>query len=335
MTKPRDELLERYAEAVAQDPRRPSDRVRNAARAHAQMLHDQAAAVQRAERGAPTKLAANQPQWTISLVASLAVVGLAGLLYVQIDRGVPEDREAALGTVVPTAAPSTPPVARPAPLSPPVQSDAPQAPPPEKPSPAKTTPYADKEMAPRPAAAPVVDVAQATANVTRERAYSTPLAEADMAATAVNKTANQLASAGSMRDAKSEAGAESAARMAPTARPATAMAPPAPAPMPAVPRRMNTTGVEAATTEFMEAARNGRTESLQKLLAQGVAINGRDDNSNTALMLAVRHGQAAAVRKLLALGADASLTNHEGMTALQIATQLGLLDMVQLLQAPQ
>ena len=42
MTEPRDELLERYAEAAAQDLRRPSERVRNAARAHAQMLRDQA-----------------------------------------------------------------------------------------------------------------------------------------------------------------------------------------------------------------------------------------------------------------------------------------------------
>ena len=96
--KPLDGLLERYAEAVAQDTRRRSDRVRTAAQAHAQMLRDQAAVVQRVEGAAPPKPEANRSQWTISLVASLAVVGLAGSLYVQIDRGTSEDRDAALGT---------------------------------------------------------------------------------------------------------------------------------------------------------------------------------------------------------------------------------------------
>ena len=77
MNQPRDELLERYADAVAQDPRRPSERVRNAACAHAQLLHDQTAAMLPAKNGAAARPAANQPQWTLSLVASLAVVGLA------------------------------------------------------------------------------------------------------------------------------------------------------------------------------------------------------------------------------------------------------------------
>ena len=55
MTPTRDELLERYADAAAQDPRRPSDRVRDAARAHAQMLRDQAATAYRLESAKPAK----------------------------------------------------------------------------------------------------------------------------------------------------------------------------------------------------------------------------------------------------------------------------------------
>ncbi|MES2581094.1 MAG: ankyrin repeat domain-containing protein [Pseudomonadota bacterium] len=115
MTKPRDELLERYAEAAGQDPRRPSDRVRNAARAHSQMLRDQAAEVKRVDGSAPITTAANQPQWTFSWVASLAVVGLAGLLYLQIDQGAPEDRQIALGAPAPGPAPA--PMASPAPAA--------------------------------------------------------------------------------------------------------------------------------------------------------------------------------------------------------------------------
>ena len=102
MNQPRDELLERYADAVAQDPRRPSERVRNAACAHAQLLHDQTAAMLPAKNGAAARPAANQPQWTLSLVASLAVVGLAGLMYLQIDRSTQQDREIAMGAAAPS-----------------------------------------------------------------------------------------------------------------------------------------------------------------------------------------------------------------------------------------
>lgn len=109
MNQPRDELLERYADAVAQDPRRPSERVRNAACAHAKMLRDQAAVVQQAQSGAADRPAANQAQWTLSLVASLAVVGLASLMYLQIDRSTPQDREIAMGAAAPS--PTNPPTA--------------------------------------------------------------------------------------------------------------------------------------------------------------------------------------------------------------------------------
>jgi Meckel syndrome type 1 protein len=335
MSQPCDELLERYAEAVAQDPRRPSDRVRNAARAHAQMLRDQAAVTQRAQSVAPPKPAANQPQWTISLVASLAVVGLVGLLYVQIDRGTPKDRDAALGTSVRTEAPATSSAASPAPPESPTpameahqrSTDKPMAgippvanPPATAAPPSKPMAIARKEMLPGPAAAPVQDAAQTMAHATPEQNYSAPLAESDTAPKLVGKVANQLAGAGAMRDAKSATQAESAARMAPAA----AMAPAA-----------RTVGASPAAALFMEAVRTGHIDAMQKLLAQGVAVNTRDDYGNTALMLAVRHHQTAAVRKLLALGADTTLVNDEGLTALQLANQLGLADMVQLLQPPQ
>ena len=308
--KPRDALLERYAEAVAHDTRRPNDRVRNAARAHAQMLRDQAAAMQRAHAAASPKPAANQPHWTISLVASLAVVGLAGLLYVQIDRGTPEDRDAALGTAAQT-----------------------EAPPPESPTPAMQARQrpADTPMA----AAPTIEHSPVTdapmANATTDRAYSAPPVETDTAPKLGTKAANQIASA------------ESVARMTPGARATAVMAPAAPAPAAAAvaaaaasgtPRLAREMEASSATALFMEAVRTGQPETIQRLLVQGVAVNTRDDNGNTALMLAVRHRQVAAVRTLLAMGADTSLVNHDGLTALQFANQLGLADMAQLLQAP-
>ena len=185
MTEPRDELLERYAEAVAQDLRRPSDRVRNATRAHAQMLRDQAAVAQRAESATPAKPAANQPQWTFSLVASLAVVGLAGLMYLQIDRGASEDREVAMGTPAPS------------PTLPAARTDTAQAPraasPPASPAPAAIAGH--KEMPPSPAVQPLKDSVQITANVATIPAYSAPPAEANAEPKTMDKSTEQLAGA--------------------------------------------------------------------------------------------------------------------------------------------
>ena len=341
MNEPRDELLERYADAVAQDPRRPADRVRNAARAHAQMLRDQAAALHRVESDAPPKPVANQPQWTLSLVASLAVVGLAGLLYLQMDRGTPEVRETALGTATRRDAPAPPaPSAAPS-----ARTDTAQASPPEQPAPAleahkrpseKTLPATPakapavatrQEMSPSPPTVPLEDSAQTMANAATARAYSAPTAEADAAPRSVSKAADQVASAGAVGDAKSGASVDPHGRGATPAMPAAA-APPG------TPRRAREMDAGTATALFLEAVRAGRVETMQKLLAQGVAINARDDRGNTALMVAVRQRQAPAVRKLLDMGADTTLVNEEGLTALGLASSLGLADMVKLLQAP-
>jgi hypothetical protein len=305
MTEPRDELLERYAEAIAQDPRRPSERVRNAARAHAQMLRNQASDVQRAEGIAPAQTAANQPRWRLSLVASLAVVGLAGLLYVQIDQGESQDREIALGAPPPGAVPA--PTALP---TLPAQKAAPAL--------AKTAPPSVYSVEP-------AEAAPRTAKQMHTAAQQIARAE-----TAVPETRNETRE-------------ESAARAAPS--PVYAPAPAAPAAAtptvvaaaPAVAdtsRSRQALVVGTAASQFLQAARGGQVEALQRLLAQGVAINTRDDKGNTALMLAVTHRQLHAVRTLLDMGADPALVNNEGWTALRLASELDMPGMVLLLQTP-
>jgi hypothetical protein len=316
MTEPRDELLERYAEAAAQDPRRPSERVRHAARAHAQMLRDQASEAKRAEGSAPTRPAANHPRWTLSLVASLAVVGLAGLLYVQIDQGEPQDREIALGAPSPSAIPApTSPTAPPALSAPPAQNAAP-----------------------------------ALAKAAPPRVYSTvPTEAAPHTAKQTHTAGEQIASAdAAVRETTNEARAESAVRAA-TAQmraPATpaatapaklAAAPAAVAAAPAmadISRSRQAMVVDTAAAQLLQAARGGQVETVQKLLAQGVAINTRDDKGNTALILAVTYRQPNVVRILLDRGADPALVNNEGMTALRLASQMEMPEMVQLLQTP-
>lgn len=376
--KPRDELLERYAEAVAQDARGPSDRVRNAARAHAQMLRDQAAVVQRAAGATPPKPAANQPQWTLSLVASLAVVGLAGLLYVQIDHGTPEDREVALGVpAISDIAPAPAPAPATATATARAYSgrtevaqaadtrqradgkalegvSAAAAPPlavaPAKNAIADTT---DKKAAPTHATAPLPDAPQAAGNVAAAKPQAdAPPTEADAVQRAdANRATGNLASAGGMRDAHKEARAEALPRAAaPMVKSAAAPAalatapPPPPAPAavaappgdvaPAIAARVRPTQVNPAAAQFLEAARSGQTETMERLLSQGISVNTRDDGGNTALMLAVTHQQGPAVRRLLAMGADPSLVNREGFSALQLANRLALADMAKLLQTP-
>ncbi len=102
-----DDLVRLYHEASAGDPRRPSDAVRDAASAHARML-TQAVEDQAPElplQSAEPRPAANAGRWRISMLGSLAVLGMAGLLVLQFDRGTPEERDLVRGAARPSSAP--------------------------------------------------------------------------------------------------------------------------------------------------------------------------------------------------------------------------------------
>ena len=58
----------------------------------------QAALNVQAHVGHRSGAAANDGQWRLRALGSLAVLGLVGLLALQFDRGTPEEREAAFGT---------------------------------------------------------------------------------------------------------------------------------------------------------------------------------------------------------------------------------------------
>jgi cytoskeletal protein RodZ len=89
-----DELTQRYREASEQEDARPGAHVRAAVRAHAQML---AAAPLPTAPAASSPVAANQSHWKITALATVAVVGLTGLLLLQFQRGTPEEQEIAYG----------------------------------------------------------------------------------------------------------------------------------------------------------------------------------------------------------------------------------------------
>ncbi len=317
-----DELLERYADAASQDTSRPSARAREAIRTHASMLAQARAATPTESPVPPSPHAANQSRWAVSLLASLAVVGLSTLLMLQMDRGSPDDREVAMGTPKPAhTAPQRP--ATPATASV-ATADAP-APPPRAALPAPT-PVRAEAVPPRAGNATEADRSRA-----RESVASPP----------VQETHPQAQRPGSAQGVLTDSGSA----------PAMPAAPPAPvlradsvanmtlnkatAPATGASTRAQLLQAAAPTVQFLDAVRNGQIAIAEALVQQGQSVNSRDDKGDTALMVAVTYRQAGMAVKLLTLGADRQLVNRDGFTALDIARRLDLPDLVQLLQAPQ
>jgi type IV secretory pathway VirB10-like protein len=106
-----DPLLERYREANALDPARPSANVREnvLARSRAATL------------GEARPAAANDAFWRWRALGGLAVLGLAALVVLEFDRGTPEERDA-------VRAPAAPQTTAPAPVAPPASAAKPPRP---------------------------------------------------------------------------------------------------------------------------------------------------------------------------------------------------------------
>jgi hypothetical protein len=136
-----DELVRRYHEASAQDPARPSPALREAVLAQARAAAARSASTAGDAESSPEKTpewianndpltlgsdqksskspkqatnngrhAANDSSWRLRAVASVAVLGLATLLFLQFERGTPDERELTSGgpALAPPALPSRP-----------------------------------------------------------------------------------------------------------------------------------------------------------------------------------------------------------------------------------
>jgi len=68
-----------------------------------------------------------------------------------------------------------------------------------------------------------------------------------------------------------------------------------------------------------KAAIDGDGATVERLIADGVDLDGRDRHGQTALMLAARHGQEAVARILVRHGADLDATAKYGLSALMLA----------------
>ncbi len=368
-----DELTQRYREASEQDDARPGAHVRGAVRAHAQMLA--AAAAPLPASPAPLPAAANQSRWKVSALATVAVVGLTGLLLLQFQRGTPEEQDIAYGqrrAAAPSASVQAPAAAPPAPSAPaPLErSTHEEARPPARPqahkpaAPAEPTrPLAntapapalqEAEAPPVPGRVGAVSGFPASPPLPGETPAGTGTAAAPVATpappTAPPRTevrerlaAQDAAAARSMAPPPPAAANEAARSSLPESAPPAAHAAAgsglrrddaADKRLAAAAPRADSGRSSAALPEGLrEAARTGRTPQVESLIAQGVAIDARDNLGRTALMLAAANGQSATVQKLLALGANPALVDHEGLSAAQQARRLGHTRIAELIDA--
>ena len=144
MNRPDDELLRRYREASALDDARPSPALREAVLAQARAAAPSRPAAtataahpegpdliaprghsaleaasndpkNEASRPTAASLAANDAFWRLRAVAGVAVIGLATLLFLQFERGTPDERDLTHGT--PRITPAPVPMPAPSPAS--------------------------------------------------------------------------------------------------------------------------------------------------------------------------------------------------------------------------
>lgn len=83
--------------------------------------------------------------------------------------------------------------------------------------------------------------------------------------------------------------------------------------------------------QLCAAARKGEVRTIQRLLENGAAINGRDQHGWTALHRASLKGRTEAVRALIEKGVDIDAREEDGYTALHCAVESGHADVIELL----
>jgi len=84
--------------------------------------------------------------------------------------------------------------------------------------------------------------------------------------------------------------------------------------------------------KFLKAAEQGKISALKKTIKQGVDVNERSQEGNTALILAAANNHPEVIQLLLSNPAiDVNMQNNAGKTALILAATKGYLGIVELL----
>ena len=370
-----DELVRRYHEASAQDPARPSPALRETVLAQARAAAARSASSTGDAESSPDKTpewiannnpltpgsdqksskspkqatnngrhAANDSSWRLRAVASVAVLGLATLLFLQFERGTPDERELTSGgpALAPPALPSRPGKAE--------SADTASAPAP-LPEPAPTSVLRNTPTPMGPGAA---EPQRAPAVQARPAAPSSP-GKSAVPATLTGESGNVVAGvskdAGSLADRAPPAppGAGPTNRALKAAPPATApIAEPAPAaaPVPATPPAASLgAAAPAPSTAPARALDASPAESRARLAPMPAAAQERAVTTSTAgpattalpasqrLLTAALSGSLEAARQALKEGAALNATDPAGQTALMLAARRGDEAVVRLLLA--
>ncbi|MBP9929627.1 MAG: ankyrin repeat domain-containing protein [Rhodoferax sp.] len=298
-----DTLLRLYEQASAEDPRRPAPQVADAIRKHARVMlaAGDASDAPAQSAGHVAQASANQPRWKTSLLASVAVIGLAAMLFLQFDRGTPQEQDLVRGQAAPNVR---------API--PSQDQGTQA----------AMPSGTLAQAPGsgPASVASATIGRSTPAPPLGRAKSAEPQKSQPAVPAAGDATRSDAQGDTQRLAKAPVPGAPAAEL----REILPSPPPAPAPARAQAR-------PAPALTLTEIARAGRVDALAAILASGAAINGRDADGRTPLMLAAIHGHREMVRQLLAAGADPRLRDPSDQTAAQLALAAGHMQIADLI----
>ncbi len=337
-----DELLRLYRRASAQDPRRPAPRVDAAIRAHARMLASAGQGVlPDAGSNRPAAAPANHSYGLRAMLASVAVMGLMGLLFLQFDRATPQENELAQGvpqpaetgparlTPRPRAEQAIAPVAADAAPAPDAPVLTQQSPPPRAQAQAQASANANANANAKVApVAPVAPIARMTDPATTGEGLAlsgesvAPRMPMNRAGVALPDAPSNIAREGDVtaQTGKALADSQQAARMK--------LSVPAPASASAV---RPDTALASATpplaivgdNALLALARSGQVAKLDVLLASGLAIDTHDAAGRTPLMEAAARGHADMVSRLLARGANRQLRDLDGKSAAQLARAAG------------
>jgi hypothetical protein len=313
------------------------------------------------------KPSANDSQWKLRALASVAIFGISGLLFMQWDRATPEEKDLAFST------------ARPAPAVRP-KAEAADAPSSTPASSAATSAINSTNATANTTEPSVVDATKDTKDVSSQTkpeqsaaqpakktalpaAQQSPLAKPPIAKkpgqeTADSPTAGALQQPSDIAQAESKlvvpqptSQAKNSADRVPTPAPAAAPAPGAP-PAPVAPSApaadsAAATRADAALSKSAPsgaamqsapapaakpAARAKSTDAERPAYAGAAPSSALSASPNTALFTAIRAKDLAALQQALADGADKNAKSG-GTPAITLCTQLGQADMVRTLAA--
>lgn len=317
---PNDALLARYHAAQSSldaanggaEALQPSTQTRkNILNYAANIATDSIAACANKERAGGTfdtqKLPANDSQWKLRALATLAVFGISSLLLLQWERGTSEEKDTAFGIArPPIAAPATATAPQVAAAPTPGTLLPPKAPPP---------PATPNQIKPAPA------LAKAPANPSA--GVASPLsAKAEQANAQAPLAAPEASAQPAMADSPVSTPAASA--MAP-AQPATTLraAPAAKAlGQNAAPSERAPTTHTATQQALFDAISQADATAVQQALASGADKNAKR-NGTPAITLCVQSGQLYLVQLLITAGADVNAPDAQGITPLAHARMRG------------